>query len=54
MIKIKNMKTNKTRKKEATELDAPNNAIQKKDRIVNIIVFAVVLFIAVLTLSQIA
>lgn len=48
------MKTNKTRKKEATELDTSNNAIQKKDRIVNIIVFAVVLFIAVLTLSQIA
>lgn len=48
------MKTNKTRKKEATELDASNNAIQKKDRIVNIIIFTVVLFIAVLTLSQIA
>ncbi len=48
------MKANKTRKKEATELDASNNAIQKKDRIVNIIIFTVVLFIAVLTLSQIA
>lgn len=48
------MKANKTRKKEATELDVSNNAIQKKDRIINIIIFAVVLFIAVLTLSQIA
>lgn len=48
------MKANKTRKKEVTELDASNNAIQKKDRIVNIIIFTVVLFIAVLTLSQIA
>lgn len=48
------MKANKTRKKEATELNAPNNTIQKKDRIVNIIIFTVVLFIAVLTLSQIA
>ncbi|WP_164879150.1 hypothetical protein [Flavobacterium cerinum] len=48
------MKANKTRKKEAAELNASDNAIQKKDRIINIIVFSVVLFIAVLMLSQIA
>ncbi|SHH04798.1 hypothetical protein SAMN05443663_105108 [Flavobacterium defluvii] len=47
------MKANKTRKKELTKLYVSNKSLKNKDRIINVMVFSIVSFIAVLLISQI-
>ncbi|MFH6988638.1 hypothetical protein ACHRVW_12925 [Flavobacterium collinsii] len=46
------MKANKTRDKEIAKLYASNKPMQNKDRIINLIVFALVLFLTVFLISQ--
>ncbi|RED27119.1 hypothetical protein BD847_1052 [Flavobacterium cutihirudinis] len=47
------MKTNKTRNKEITKLYVSKKSMQNKDRFINLMVFTIVFFIAVLLISQI-
>lgn len=47
------MKTNKTRSKEITKLYVSNKSLKNKDRFINLMVFAIVFFTAVLLISQI-
>lgn len=47
------MKANKTRNKEITKLSNSNKSIRKKDKLINLMVFSIVFFIAVLLISQI-
>lgn len=47
------MKTNKTRSKEITKQYLSNNARQNKSRIINLMVFTIMFFIALLLISQI-
>ncbi|SEO18217.1 hypothetical protein SAMN05444671_0769 [Flavobacterium sp. CF108] len=47
------MKENKTRKKEITKLYMSNKSLQNKDRTINLMVFTIVFFIALLLISQI-
>lgn len=47
------MKANKTRSKEITKLYVSNKSMQNKDRIINLMVFTMVFFIALLLISQI-
>ncbi|MCP2025333.1 hypothetical protein L1276_000473 [Flavobacterium sp. HSC-32F16] len=47
------MKVNKTRSKEITKLYVSNKSMQNKDRIINLMVFTMVFFIALLLISQI-
>ena len=47
------MKANKTREKEITKLYMSNKSLQNKDRVINLMVFTIVFFIALLLISQI-
>ena len=47
------MKVNKTRNKEVTKLYLSSESMKNKGRIINIMVFTIVLFITVLMISQI-
>lgn len=47
------MKANKTRSKEIAKLYATNKSMRNKDRFINLMVFGIVFFIAVLLISQI-
>jgi hypothetical protein len=47
------MKGNKTRSKEITKVYLSNKSMQHKNRIINLMVFTIVFFIALLLISQI-
>ncbi len=47
------MKANNTRSKAITKLYVSNKSMRKKDRAINLMVFTIVFFIAVLLISQI-
>lgn len=47
------MKANKSRNKEITKLYISKKSIQNKDRTINLMVFTIVFFIAILLISQI-
>jgi len=47
------MKANKTRNKELTKLYLSNKSIKNKDRVINLLVFTIVFFIAIMMISQI-
>ncbi len=48
------MKTNKSRSKEITKAYFSNKSRRNKDRLVNLMVFTVVLFITVMLITKIA
>lgn len=47
------MKTNKTTKKDISRISIETKSLQNKDRIINLMVFSIVFFIALLLISQI-
>ncbi|WP_343697850.1 hypothetical protein [Flavobacterium sp.] len=47
------MKTNKTRSRKITKQYVSAKSIKNKDRLINVMVFSIVFFIAILLISQI-